>query len=71
MIRPSVGVIERAFELALQSTTVEEITARLRSEGYPNVDTHLMGRKIRFDLVKAIRCAIQVGHRPAAGIQRN
>jgi hypothetical protein len=58
MMGPSIGVIERAFELARQSTTVEEITVRLKREGYSSVDAHLMGRKIRFDLVKAIRCAI-------------
>jgi hypothetical protein len=58
LIRPSVGVIERAFELAGQSATVAEITVRLKREGYSSVDAHLMGRKIRSDLVKAIRCAI-------------
>ena len=50
-----VGIIERAFELALLSANVEEIRTRLRKEGYSNVDGHLMGRKIRSDLVKLIR----------------
>jgi hypothetical protein len=49
------GIIERAFQLALDSANVEEIRTRLRKEGYFNVDAHLMGRKIRSDLVKAIR----------------
>jgi hypothetical protein len=49
------GVIERAFQLAEQSATIEEIRTRLRREGYSNVDAHLMGRKIRSDLVKIIR----------------
>ena len=51
------GIIERAFELAQQLATVEEIRARLRKEGYSQVDAHLMGRKIRGDLVKIIRQA--------------
>jgi hypothetical protein len=53
-----VGIIERAFQLALLSTTVDEIRAKLRKEGYSNVDAHLMGPKIRSDLVKVIRQAI-------------
>ena len=52
-----VGIIERAFELAGVSATVEEIRSQLKREGYPNVDAHLMGRKIRSDLVKIIRHA--------------
>ena len=55
-IRP-IGIIERAFELALQSANVEEIRTKLRQEGYSNVDGHLMGRQIRADLVKVIRKA--------------
>lgn len=51
------GIIERAFQLAQNSANVEEIRTRLRKEGYSNVDGHLMGRKIRSDLVKIIRQA--------------
>jgi hypothetical protein len=51
------GIIERAFQLALQLASVEEIRAQLRKEGYSSVDAHLMGRKIRSDLVKVIRQA--------------
>ena len=53
-LRP-VGIIERAYELASLSANVEEIRTQLRKEGYSNVDGHLMGRKIRSDLVKLIR----------------
>ena len=53
-----VGVIERAFELAHQLANVEAIRTCLRKEGYSNVDAHLMGRKIRSDLVKLIRQAV-------------
>lgn len=56
MARPP-GIIERAFQLAQVSATVEEIRTRLQKEGYSNVDAHLMGRKIRSDLVKLIRQA--------------
>ena len=52
------GIIERAFQLARLSTNVEEIRNRLRKEGYSNVDAHLMGRKIRADLVRVIRQAV-------------
>jgi len=55
-IRPP-EIIERAFQLAQHSANVEEIRNQLRKEGYSNVDAHLMGRKIRFDLVKIIRQA--------------
>lgn len=55
-VRPP-GIIERAFQLAQVSATVEEIRARLQKEGYSNVDAHLMGRKIRSDLVRVMRHA--------------
>ena len=55
MMSSAVGIIERAFELARQSVNVDEIRFRLKKEGYSNVDAHLMGRKIRSDLVKIIR----------------
>ncbi len=40
---------------AFLRANVEEIRVQLRKEGYSNVDGHLMGRKIRSDLVKLIR----------------
>ncbi len=55
LARRPVGIIERAYELAPLSANVEEIRTQLRKEGYSNVDGHLMGRKIRSDLVKLIR----------------
>lgn len=48
----SPNIIERAFELAHSSTTVEEIRNTLRREGYSNVDAHLAGPSIRTDLRK-------------------
>jgi hypothetical protein len=43
-------IIERAFQLARASKSVEEIRATLRQEGYSNVDAHLAGPSIRADL---------------------
>lgn len=55
MMSGAPGLVERAFQLALDSANVEEIRTRLRKEGYFNVDAHLTGRKLRSDLVKVIR----------------
>lgn len=55
MIGRTIGIIERAYELARKAANVEEIRSQLRREGYPQVDAHLMGRKIRSDLVKVMR----------------
>lgn len=44
------GIIERAFELAHCSTTIEGVRKALKSEGYTNVDAHLAGRSIKADL---------------------
>ena len=43
-------IIERAFELAPELCSVEEIRKTLRSEGYSNVDAHLAGASIKADL---------------------
>jgi tRNA G26 N,N-dimethylase Trm1 len=46
------NIIERAFELARSSTSVEEVRKALRQEGYSNVDAHLAGASIKADLKK-------------------
>lgn len=46
----NVGVIERAFQMAPECRTLEEIRGRLRKEGYAQVDAHMSGRGIRADL---------------------
>lgn len=46
------NIIERAFQLALGSSTVEEVRKALRQEGYSNVDAHLGGAGIKADLKK-------------------
>jgi hypothetical protein len=45
-------IIERAFQLARGSTSIEEIRRALRQEGYSNVDAHLGGASIKADLKK-------------------
>jgi len=54
-----VGIIERAFQLAAGSESVDQIRSKLRKEGYSNVDAHLAGPRIRSDLVKLIKQAEQ------------
>ena len=49
------GVIERAYELAPECGTVDEVRTALRREGYSNVDAHLSGQRIRGDLTKLLR----------------
>jgi hypothetical protein len=46
------NIIERAFQLAPDSTSIEEIRKTLRREGYSNVDAHLEGVSIKADLKK-------------------
>jgi hypothetical protein len=50
-VRPT-NVIERAFELACNSTTIEEVRSALKREGYSSVDAHLAGPTIKADLKK-------------------
>jgi hypothetical protein len=46
------NIIERAFQLAGGSTSVDEIRKALRTEGYSNVDAHLAGASIKAELRK-------------------
>jgi len=48
----SPNIIERAFELASCSDTIDEVRNSLRREGYSNVDAHLAGPTIKADLRK-------------------
>lgn len=54
-ISPTVGIIERAFQVAEQCTSHSEIKAKLKKEGYVEVDAHLAGGKIRSDLSKVLK----------------
>ena len=46
------NIIERAFQLAPEATSIEDIRKALRQEGYANVDAHLAGASIKADLKK-------------------
>ena len=46
------NIIERAFQLARDSASIEDIRRILRKEGYSNVDAHLGGASIKADLKK-------------------
>lgn len=46
------NIIERAFQLARSSHSIEQIRRTLRQEGYSNVDAHLGGASIKADLKK-------------------
>ena len=48
------NVVERAFQLASQFSTVEEIRKALKDEGYINVDAHFAGPSLRNDLKKRL-----------------
>jgi hypothetical protein len=48
----SPDIIERAFQLALNSENIEQVRNALRREGYSNVDAHLAGPTIKADLRK-------------------
>jgi hypothetical protein len=48
------NVVERAFQLAAESSDVEQIRKALKQEGYLNVDAHLAGPSIRNDLKKRL-----------------
>jgi hypothetical protein len=45
-------IIERAFELARNSASIDEVRNALRREGYSSVDAHLAGPTIKADLRK-------------------
>ena len=47
---PQSNIIERAYELAKTSESLQDIRKRLSEEGYMQVDAHLQGPKIRSDL---------------------
>ena len=48
------GIIERAYEIAPECSSVDEVRSALRREGYSNVDGHLSGPRIRADLTKLL-----------------
>lgn len=49
------NIIERAYELAVESETLDQVGKQLSHEGYTQVEAHLGGPKIRSDLRKLLR----------------
>jgi hypothetical protein len=49
------GLVERAFQLAASCSSIEEIRAKLRREGYSSVDAYLQGPSIRAELKKLLK----------------
>jgi hypothetical protein len=49
-----VDIIERAFQLAAESASVEEVKRKLRREGYFQVEAHLSGRQIRAEITNRL-----------------
>lgn len=50
-----VGLIERAFQLAERSQSIDEIRKSLIREGYSSVEAHLSGQQIKRDLIGRLR----------------
>ena len=55
-MKPRPGTVERAFELARESSlaTVEQIRRRLKDEGYTDWEFQLSGRTIRRQLQRIV-----------------
>ncbi len=49
-----VDIIERAFQLAADSGSVDEVKRKLRREGYFQVEAHLSGRQIRAEVAQRL-----------------
>lgn len=48
------GTVERAFKLAPECRSIDELRAKLLREGYSNIDAHLQG-SLRRDLAKLLK----------------
>jgi DNA-directed RNA polymerase subunit K/omega len=49
-----INIIERAFQLASESATVDEVKQKLVREGYMQVHSHLAGHRIRRDILERL-----------------
>ena len=48
------NIIERAFAIAPECGSVDEVKRRLKLEGYLQVDAHLSGRQIRSEVLRRL-----------------
>lgn len=51
-----VGTVERAYQLAPECRTMDELRAKLMREGCTNIDAHLQG-SLRRELSKLLKSA--------------
>lgn len=61
------NIIERAYQLAPESGSVEEVKRKLMREGYLNVHSHLSGHQIRHDLLKRLNPKLVTYRKARAG----
>ena len=57
-----VNIIERAFQIAAESGSIEEVRIKLASEGYLNVHRHLGGKHTRMQILERLNPDL-VGYR--------
>jgi hypothetical protein len=50
-----VGTVERAFQLASECRSLEEVRHKLVREGHSNIDAHLRGKARRVELRKLLK----------------
>jgi len=50
-----INVIERAYQLAPECETVDEVRHKLSREGYFQVEAHLRGPQIRGELLRRLK----------------
>ena len=55
------GTVERAYQLAPECTTIEELRSKLLKDGCPNVDAYLQG-SLRKELSKLLMTKSNGGH---------
>lgn len=55
-----VDIIERAFQLAAESGSVEEVKTKLAREGYLNVHRHLGGKHTRSQILERLNPQLTV-----------
>lgn len=56
------NIIERAFQLAPECGSIDELRQRLVREGYFNVHAHLAGKQVRQQLYDLLNPALKKPH---------
>jgi hypothetical protein len=51
----AIGTVERAFQLAPECKSLDELKSRLKKEGFSNVDEHLAGGQIKAGLRNVLK----------------